>query len=199
MGEVTTGVDDVETFIKDEHRVADRYGLGRIPTIWWTLNAKYNSRYDIHRLNVGATLGREAVLADGDDASDVRFDFVRAAPDLTTYMHALGAELSMRIVMPAVLPSSEAEPYMCMARFETGEGGNPHFHGFSVGSGGPRLGRVRGDVEVDPQSDEAAWSDDDALEPEAVEGETRAHLFAEASGADDVPNPDAVSGDASGA
>ena len=34
-----TGVDDVETFTKDEHRVADRYGLGRIPTTWWTLNA----------------------------------------------------------------------------------------------------------------------------------------------------------------
>ena len=37
-----TGVDDVETFIDDEHRVAARHGLGRIPSLWWTLNPNYN-------------------------------------------------------------------------------------------------------------------------------------------------------------
>ena len=95
-----TGVDDVETFIDDAHRLTDRHGLGRIPSLWWTLNPKYNSLYEIHRLNVRAELGREAVRAFHDDASDVRFDFVRAAPDLATYMIALRAELSMRVVMP---------------------------------------------------------------------------------------------------
>ena len=40
----------------------------------------------------------------------------------------------MRVVMPSLLPASEDEPYMCMSRFETGESGNPHFHGFSIGA-----------------------------------------------------------------
>jgi hypothetical protein len=34
-----------------------------------------------------------------------------------------------------------------MARFETGANGNPHYHGFSMGRRGPRMNRVRADVE----------------------------------------------------
>ena len=128
-----TGVDDVEMFIDDDHRVADKHGLGRIQSLWWTLNPKYNSLYEIHRLNVRAALGREAVRSFDDNASDVRFDFVRAAPGLATYMIVLRAEFFMRVVMPSLLPASEDEPYMCMSRLETGESGNPHFHGFSIG------------------------------------------------------------------
>ena len=78
--------------------------------------------YGIHRLNVRAQLGREAVWASAYNASDVRFDFVRAAPDLATYMIVLRTVLSMRVVMPSMVSASEAEPYMCMARFETGAG-----------------------------------------------------------------------------
>ena len=74
----------------------------------------------------------------------------------------------MRVVMPSLLPASEDEPYMCMSRFETGESGNPHFHGFSIGAGGPRLGRVDGDVAADPQDDRPADSDDDGEDPEEV-------------------------------
>jgi len=55
-----------------------------------------------------------------------------------------------------------------MGRFETGENGNPHYHGFSVGSGAPQLGRVRGDVAADAQSDQGKDSDDDGLEPDEV-------------------------------
>ena len=181
-----TGFDDVETFIDDEHRVEDRHGLGRIPTTWWTLNANYNRRYDIHRLNASSALAREALRTDSDNAADVRFNFVRSAPDLVAFMIALGTELSMRVVMPAVLPSTSAQPYKCMARFETGDNGNPHFHGFAVASGGPRLGRVRGDVEADPQSDEAAWSDDDGVDGDAVVDRVR-----DFSG-DDVSDDDVV-------
>ena len=36
---------------------------------------------------------------------------------------------------------------MCMARFETGAGGNPHYHGFSVGAPGPVVKRVKADVD----------------------------------------------------
>ena len=114
--------DDAEPFLADEHRVPDQHGLGRIPTPWWTLNPKYNALYEIHRLNVRAQLGRDAVTSYEDNLSDLRFDFVRAAPDLATYMIALRAELSMRVVMPAVLPHTGEEPYLTMARFETGAG-----------------------------------------------------------------------------
>ena len=65
------GVDDVENFIDDAHREEDRHGLGRIPTTWWTLNANYNCRYDIHRLNVSPSLARKALRTDCDNAADV--------------------------------------------------------------------------------------------------------------------------------
>ena len=35
---------------------------------------------------------------------------------------------------------------MAMARFETGPGGNPHTHGFSMGKPGPVVRRVKADV-----------------------------------------------------
>ena len=70
----------------------------------------------------------------------------------------------MRIVMPALLPSSEARPYRSMARFEAGESGNPHFHGFAVGAGAGCVCRVQGDVLIDPQGDRGEDSNDDGLE-----------------------------------
>ena len=71
----------------------------------------------------------------------------------------------MSVVMPALLPSSDAQPFLSMVRFETGESGNPHSHGFAVGAGAPRVGRVHGDVLADPQGDRGENSDDDGLEP----------------------------------
>ena len=53
----------------------------------------------------------------------------------------------MRMVMPTIVRHSEAWPYMVMARFETGDGGNPHYHGFSMGDPGPEVRRVKADVE----------------------------------------------------
>ena len=38
---------------------------------------------------------------------------------------------------------------MSMARFEAGPGRNPHYHGFNVGTPGPRVQRVKADVEGD--------------------------------------------------
>ena len=67
--------------------------------------------------------------------------------DLVSQIMALRVELTMRVVMPAVVPHSQRYPYMCMARFETGAGGNPRAHGFSVGLPGPRMGRVHADVD----------------------------------------------------
>ena len=106
-------------------------------------------------------LERKAVAAYDDAFSDVRFDFVRSAPDLAAFMITLRTEMSMRIVMPEILPETAAEPYMAMARFETGEGGNPHFHGFSIGAGGPRLGRVDADMDREVLGDVAPESGDE--------------------------------------
>ena len=66
------------------------------------MNCKYNSVYDIHRLNVATELerARAAVGSLQDEHAEVRFDFVRDAPDIAAYMVALRAELHMRIVMP---------------------------------------------------------------------------------------------------
>ena len=49
----------------------------------------------------------------------------------------------MKVVMPSVVRHSEMWPYLSMARFETGGGGNPHYHGFSVGLRGPVMNRVK--------------------------------------------------------
>ena len=68
--------------------VPDTVGFGRIPTTWWTLNMRYNFDYELHRLNVGAAMAREAVTRNDSAARRVRFDFVRDAPDIATYMHA---------------------------------------------------------------------------------------------------------------
>ena len=85
-----------------------------------------------------------------------RFRFTRDNPDLVAYMLALRTELHMRMVMPAIVPHNDLERYMAMARFETGPGGNPHWHGFSMGAAGPKVERVEADVEglgdVPPQT-----------------------------------------------
>ena len=86
----STGADDVpERFIAEAQRVPDHLGLGRIPSLWWTLNPKYNSLYEIHCLNVRSVLGRAAVGDFDGNTSGVRFDFVKAAPDIATFMIAL--------------------------------------------------------------------------------------------------------------
>ena len=163
------GADDGgHAFLPDAHRVADAHGLGRIVTTWWTKNAKYNALYEIHRLNVRGELERNAVGQFDDSLADVRFDFVRSAPDLAAFMIALRTEMSMRVVMPEIVPHTEAEPFMAMARFETGDGGNPHFHGFTVGAGGPQLGRVNADMDESALGDLApASGDDDGTDPAA--------------------------------
>ena len=49
--------------------------------------------------------------------------------------------------MPSFVPHSDKAPYKAMTRFENGPSGNPHYHGFSMGVRGPRMNRVRADVE----------------------------------------------------
>ena len=106
--------------------VEDDVGLGRFPSVWWTLNCKYNAAYDIHRMNAGSKAAAEAVAEEADTHKQERFLFVKDSPDLVSYMLALRTELHMRIVMPAVVPYSEECPFLAMSRVETGVNGNLH-------------------------------------------------------------------------
>ena len=139
-------------FVGDNLQVRDRLGRekdGRIPATWWTLNHRYNFDYELHRLNVADGLCPTGAVAEGevrralcacdDPAKKFRYRFVRDAPDIAVYIHALRAELHMRMVMPVVLGYSKEVPCLSMARFETGAGGNMHWHGVSYGKGNPRM------------------------------------------------------------
>ena len=43
--------DDMSIMIDDE------IGLGRHPSLWWTMNCKYNAAYDVQRLNTQSSHG----------------------------------------------------------------------------------------------------------------------------------------------
>ena len=99
--------------------------------------------------------------------------FARDNPDLVMFMLSLRTELQMRIVMPTVLWHSEDWPFMCMARFETGPNGNPHWHGFAMGLPGPRFERVRADVDgVGDEAPDTASADVQVLERVLARGHT---------------------------
>jgi hypothetical protein len=118
--------------------------------MWFTLNCRYNEANDIHRLHDGSPLDKSA-----------RHEFVRDCPDLVAYVLALRAELLMKVVMPSVMPHSAEKPFLSMARFEVGKGGNGHHHGFCAGDGNIPLGPVvdAADPSVPPAADNEAGSD----------------------------------------
>ena len=100
----------------------------------------------MQRLNVDSASGRAGLRTRGEGEKEERFAFTRENPDLVAYELALRTELHMRMVMPTIVPHSEEWPYMAMSRFETGPGGNPHNHGFSMGTPGPVVQRGKADV-----------------------------------------------------
>ena len=130
----------VDVLLGENQVRQDRLGRGRIPMHWFTQNCAYNSAYEIHRLNVRAKCGDKMLTDCKDQFKQERYNFIQDRPNLAAYMIALRAETNMRIVMPSVVPHTEDAPYLSMQRFECGEGGNPHHHGFNVGHGNPRLG-----------------------------------------------------------
>ena len=131
-------------YIGENELMEDKVGYDRIPAVWWTLNHRYNYDYEVHRLNVrDRAATRHAVTSNDAEAKRHRFNFVRDAPDVVVKLHSLRAELHMKVVMPAVLGSSDDQPCLGMARMETGPNGNPHFHGMSYAHGNPRLDGVK--------------------------------------------------------
>ena len=84
----------------------------------------------------------------------VRYDFIRDAPDIASTIIAYRAELTAKIVMPTIVPHSERNRFLTMMRYENGKNGNPHFHGVAVGDDVPQLGRhVVNDVDENVSSD----------------------------------------------
>ena len=77
----------------DDVRVQDTVGLGRHPSLWWTLNCKYNAAYDVQRLNTDGTAGRAGLRTRGEGDKEELFDFTRDNPDLVAYEMALRTEL----------------------------------------------------------------------------------------------------------
>ena len=99
--------DEAELDVLCRWRVEDMVGFGRIPAYWYTLNCAYNAAYDVHRLNVGAEYGAEAVQTEAADVhAQARRDFARNCPDIVQYQIALRTELLMKVVMPALVPNS---------------------------------------------------------------------------------------------
>ena len=126
-------------------------------------------------MNVGEALADEKVplycarhagLRSGaPQQAQERFEFVRDNPDLATQMIALRTELLMRVLMPTLVPHSDEIPFLPMARFETGPGGNPHYHGCAAGAGNPRLLRVKADVGQGGAGDVGRGSDSEGGAP----------------------------------
>ena len=133
-------------FLSQEHIVPDVVGLGKHPSMWWTMNCHYNAAYDVQRLNVRSDTGDASLDAHLLGDRRERCGFTRDNADLVAFQMTLRTELMMGIVMRAVVRHSEQWPLLSMARFETGPNGNPHFHGFSAGLPPPILKRVVADV-----------------------------------------------------
>ena len=134
----------------------DEYGLGRIPAFWFTLNCPYNYLHEIHRFHADAVSSGST----DDERRRLRTQWCFDHPDLVCLLHALRVELLVRMVMPCVVPTSEAQPFQYWVRFEEGQSGNPHAHGLCYAAGNPTLtgiesARRRGEAEM-PEEDRRA-------------------------------------------
>ena len=84
--------DPAARFVAEEQRVPDRVGRPRVPALWWTLNPRYNSLHEVHRLNTTSSHAADALLGGRDAHAQTRFDFVRDALDIVAFMLALRTE-----------------------------------------------------------------------------------------------------------
>ena len=113
----------------------NEHGYGRIPAFWFTLNCPYNYLHEIHRLHAD-----DVTLRGTDPGSrSRRMRWCHDNPDLVCFLHALRVELLVRLVMPAIVPSSPSQPFHYWVRFEEGQSGNPHAHGLVYAAGNPSL------------------------------------------------------------
>jgi hypothetical protein len=143
-------------YLNKNSSLSDKLGLGRAPSMWFTLNTKYNSANDIHRLNVYNKDAASALDTGVDGYRKIRQQFARDCPDLVCQQIVLRTELNMQIVMPSVIRHSDKWPFLSMIRFEVGSSGNLHAHGLAVGTKSPKMPRrvkAKKVVEGDETSD----------------------------------------------
>ena len=113
----------------------DDHGYGRIPAFWFTLNCPYNYLHEIHRFHAD-----DATLRGTDaESRSRRVKWCYDHPDMVCFLHALRVELLVRMVMPAIVPTSSTQPFHYWVRFEEGLSGNPHAHGLAYAAGNPSL------------------------------------------------------------
>ena len=143
-------------YLNNNSSLDDKLGLGRAPSMWFTLNTKYNSANDIHRLNVYNQDAASALDTGVDGYRTIRQQFARDCPDLVAQQIVLRTELNMQIVMPSVIRHSHKWPFLSMIRFEVGSSGSLHAHGLAVGTKSPKMPRrvkAKKVVEGDETSD----------------------------------------------
>ena len=143
-------------YLNNNSCLGDKLGLGRALSMWFTLNTKYNSANDIHRLNVYNQDAASALDTGVDGYRTIRQQFARDCPDLVAQQIVLRTELNMQIVMPSVIRHSHKWPFLSMIRFEVGSSGSLHAHGLAVGTKSPKMPRrvkAKKVVEGDETSD----------------------------------------------
>ena len=71
----------VGTDVDNATVIDDEVGLGRHPSLWWTMNCKYNAAYDVQRLNTASDWGHAAVSDRLEGDKQERFHFTRDNQD----------------------------------------------------------------------------------------------------------------------
>ena len=87
----------------------------------FTLNFPYNHAFELHRFHraVADIHGLDSEDAFPDISS--RCKWVLDNPDITVVMHAISVELTLRKVMPYIIPCTDKEPFQYWLRFEWGK------------------------------------------------------------------------------
>ena len=118
--------------------IEDKFGYGRNPAFWFTLNLPYNYLWEIHRFqdavlqlsqSTEVRPGMNCVNQVSQEATDTRCNWVVNNPDIVAMIHAIRVELNIRYVMSEIVPPDDKEPFHYWCRFEWGSNGNPHVHG----------------------------------------------------------------------
>ena len=147
--------------------ITDRFGYGRTPGFWFTLNFPFNHVHEVHRFHkatadiVQRLAPMEEVATSTSGLLDVnrRCLWVRSNPDLVCFIHALRVELIVTYVMCDIVPPDAAKPFHYWLAFEWGTSGNPHAHGKAYVANNPSFENVVQDEETREQLIQAGHAD----------------------------------------
>ena len=136
----------------------DRYGYGRIPAFWFTLNFPYNYCFELHRFHDAVDLAKQIKTSNVPETTnesnaplpdiDTRCRWVLDNPDIVAFVHALRVEINVRYVMAHVVHCTEDQPFLYWLRYEWGSNGNPHAHGQAYVADNPNFECIIPDAET---------------------------------------------------